>query len=177
MILDYFKSNIKYYHDEPLGGHSGVEATYKRLKSMFYWKGMKKTVKEYVRVCSVCQCHKPDLATYPGLLQPLPIPTKIWTDISMDFIEGLPSSHGKTVIFVIVDRLSKYAHFIPLSHPFKVAQIAQVFMDTIYKLHRLPKTITSDKDKVFISNFWKELFKKLGVTLQLSTAYHPQTDG
>ncbi|GJX02126.1 retrotransposable element Tf2 [Tanacetum coccineum] len=148
-----------------------------KLKVVFYWKGKNKSVREHVRVCAICQCYKPDLAPYPGLLQPLPIPTKIWTDISMDFIEGLPSSHGKSVILVIIDRLSKYGHFIPLSHPFKAAQIAQVFLDTIYKLHGLPKTITSDRDKIFISTFWKELFKRLGITLQLSTAYHPQTDG
>ncbi|GJT52264.1 retrotransposon-related protein [Tanacetum coccineum] len=132
---------LKYYHNEPLGGHSG--------------------------------CHKPDLAPYPGLLQPLPIPTNIWTDISMDFIESLPSSHGKTVIMVVVDRLSKYAHFVPMAHPFKAAQVAQLFLDTIYKLHGLPHTITRDRDKVFISHFWKELFKKLGVTLQLSSASIP----
>ncbi|GKA86442.1 retrotransposon-related protein [Tanacetum coccineum] len=161
---------LKFYHDEPMGGHSGVEASYKRLKVVFYWKGMKKSVREHVRVCTIYQCHKPDLAPYPGLLQPLPIPTKIWIDISMDFIEGLPSSH-------FIDRLSKYGHFIPLSHPFKAVQIAQVFLDTVYKLHGLPKTITSDRDKIFISTFWKELFKKLGISLQLSTAYHPQTDG
>ncbi|GKC55888.1 reverse transcriptase, partial [Tanacetum coccineum] len=101
----------------------------------------------------------------------------IWADISMDFIKSLTSSHGKTVIMVVVDRLSKYAHFVPMAHPFKAAQVAQLFLDTIYKLHGLPHTITSDRDKVFISHFWKELFKKLGVTLQLFTAYHPQTDG
>ncbi|GJX55739.1 retrotransposon-related protein [Tanacetum coccineum] len=145
---------LKYYHNEPLGGHSGVEATYKRMKAMFYWKGMKRSVKEYVRICHT-----------------------FWTDVTMDFIEGLPSSQGKTVILVVVDRLSKYAHFIPLVHPFKAAQIARVFLDTVYKLHGLPQTITSDRDKVFISHFWKELFKKLGVTLQLSTSYHPKTDG
>ncbi|GJY43080.1 putative mitochondrial protein [Tanacetum coccineum] len=95
---------LRYYHNEPIRGHSGVEATYKRLKTLFYWKGMKKSVKEHVRVCTIFQSHKPDLAPYPGLLQPLPIPTKIWTDISMDFIEGLPSFYGKTVILVVVDR-------------------------------------------------------------------------
>ncbi|GJY84780.1 ty3-gypsy retrotransposon protein, partial [Tanacetum coccineum] len=166
---------LKYYHNELMGGHSGVDPTYKRLKSAFYWKGMKRSVKEHIRICNICQCHKPDLALYPSLLQPLSIPTKIWTDISMDFIESLPSSHGKIVILVVVDRLSKYSHFIPLSHLFKAAQIAQVFLDSIYKLHGLPQTITSDRDKVILGHFWKELFKRLGVTLQLSTSYHPWT--
>ncbi|GKA64393.1 copia protein [Tanacetum coccineum] len=128
-------------------GHSGLEATYKILKAMFYWKGMKKSVKEQVRIYTICQCHKPDLPPYPGLLQPFPIPTKIWTNISIDFIEGLPSSHGQTVILVIIDRLNKYGHFIPMSHPFNVVQVAQLFLDTIYKLHGFPQTITSDRDK------------------------------
>ncbi|GKE02245.1 retrotransposon-related protein, partial [Tanacetum coccineum] len=116
-------------------------------------------------------------AAYPGLLQPLPIPHKIWVDISMDFIDGLPMSNGKTVIMVIVDRLSKYAHFIPMSHPYSATQVAQVFLDNVYKLHGLPKTIISDRDKVFTSLFWKSLFKILKVELKMSSAYHPQTDG
>ena len=94
-------------------------------------------------------------------MQPLPIPKLVWLDIFMDCIEGLPSSHGKTIIFVVVDRLSKYAHFVPLSHPFTAAQIAQVFLDNVYKLRGLPKVNVSDRDKVFISLFWKELFKAL----------------
>ncbi|GJS34367.1 retrotransposable element Tf2 [Tanacetum coccineum] len=134
-------------------------------------------VKQMIRDCDVCQRQKPDLSAYPGLIQPLPIPERIWKEVSMDFIEKLPTSHGKSVILVVVDRLSKYAHFIILAHPFTASQVAQVFLDQVYKLHRLPESIVSDRDKVFLSNFWKALFAKLKVKLKLSIAYHPQIDG
>ncbi|GJW21472.1 putative mitochondrial protein [Tanacetum coccineum] len=140
---------VDYFHSSAEGGHSGVFATTKRL----------------------------NLAAYPGLLQPLPIPQQIWQDVSMDFIDGLPVSNGKTVIMVVVDRLSKYAHFVSMAHPYTAVQVAGLFLDNIYKLHGLPKTIVSDRDKVFTSLFWKSLFKMLKVELHLSSAYHLQTDG
>ncbi|GJR23773.1 putative mitochondrial protein [Tanacetum coccineum] len=117
------------------------------------------------------------LSAYPGLLQPLPIHQIIWQEISMDFIDSLPMSQGKTAIQVVVDRLSKQAHFMPLAHTYNASQVAQLFLDHIYKLHRLPKSIVSDRDKIFISLFWKSLFEKLQVQLKMSSAYHPQTDG
>ncbi|GJW26149.1 reverse transcriptase [Tanacetum coccineum] len=119
---------------------------------------------------------KLDMTAYPGYLQPLPIPDKTWSSVSMDFIEGLPSSQGKIVIMVVVDRLSKYAHFIALHHPFTASTIAQVFLDIVYKLHGLPESIISDRDKVFLSHFLQSPFKVLKVQLKLSTAYHPQTE-
>ncbi len=95
----------------------------------------------------------------------------------MDFIEGLPKSDGKDSIMVIVDRYSKYGHFVALTHPYTVREVAKAFFNTVYKLHGLPEKIISDRDKVFTSGVWKELFKMLGTKLQMSSAYHPQSDG
>ncbi|GJZ42128.1 retrotransposable element Tf2 [Tanacetum coccineum] len=122
---------------------------------------MQKIVKQFVRECDAFQREKPDLVAYPGLLQPFPIPKKIWSSISMDFIEKLPSSQGKTVILVVVDKLSKYAHFISMQHPFTTSTVAQVFLDNVYKLHGLPDSIMSDREKIFLSQFWQSLFKML----------------
>jgi hypothetical protein len=112
-----------------------------------------------------------------GLLSPLPISNSSWQDIPMDFIEGLSVSNGYSVILVVVDIFTKYANFYPLKHPFTANSIAVVFLDNVMKLHGIPKTIESDRDKVFKSAFWKALFSALKVKLQMSSAYHPQTDG
>ena len=175
--MELRKQLVEYFHGDAVGGHSGVHVTVKKLGAIFYWKGLKKMVKQWVRDCDVCQRQKPDLSGYLGLIQPLPILEKIWSEVSMDFIEKLPISHGKSVIMVVVDRLSKYAHFMALSHPFNASQVAQVFLDCAYRLHGLPQAIVSDIDKIFLSNFWKSLFSELKVQLKMSTAYHPQTDG
>ena len=95
----------------------------------------------------------------------------------MDFIMGLPKSGNKSVIMVVVGRLSKYAHFCTLPHLFTLTLVPQSFMDEIFKLHGMPTSIVSDRDPIFTSNFWQELFRLQGTPLQLSTSYHPQTDG
>lgn len=168
---------IELWHSSTQGGHSGIEVTYRRLKSVLCWKNMFKDVADFVAACDVCRRVKADNSAYPGLLHPLPIPQKVWTDISMDFIEGLPKSHGKDVILVVVDRLSKYAHFIALSHPYSAISVAQLFLDQIYRLHGMPQTIVNDRDATFLSQFWQELFKLQQVQLHMSTSYHPQSDG
>jgi hypothetical protein len=112
-----------------------------------------------------------------GLLQPLAMSSQRWEDISMDFIIGLPKSEGKSVIMVIVDRLTKYAHFCALSHLFKDNKVATAFMDTIQKLHGSPKIVVSDRDPIFTGHFWKKLFSCLGTQLAHNSSYHPQCYG
>jgi transposase InsO family protein len=173
-----FKSQVlQYIHSNPSAGHSGYHKTVHRAKADFFWKGMRRDIKKLIRECSVCQENKNELIHPPGLLQPLPVPLQVWTDISMDFIEGLPTSKGFTVIMVVVDRLTKYGHFIALSHPYTASTVSHLFFANVLKLHGLPKSIVSDRDPIFTSSLWQELFKLQGITLAYSSAYHPQSDG
>lgn len=165
------------YHASPLGGHSGVKGTLTRLAAAFAWPHMAKEIKARVRECVVCQMHKSPTQKPCGLLQPLAILSQVWEDISMDFITHLPLIHGKSVIWVVVDRLSKFGHFIALPATFSAATIAPIFLTEIHHLHGMPKTIISDWDRVFVSKFWQELFKLSRTKLCFSSAYHPQTNG
>jgi transposase InsO family protein len=113
----------------------------------------------------------------PGLLQPLLVPSQAWSTVSLDFIEGLPKSGGYDVIFVVVDKFTKYAHFVPMSHPYTALSVAQLYFNNIYKLHGLPEAIISDRDGVFTSALWQELFRLSNTKLLMSSFYHPQTDG
>lgn len=126
---------------------------------------MNEDIKSYVTSSQVCQHAKTEHNKLSGLLQPLPVPKSAWHTISMDFIGGLPKSKKYDTILVVIDKFSKYAHFVALSHPYTVASIAQLFLDSIYKLHGMPMVIISDRDKVFTSNLWKEIFKLPGTTL------------
>jgi hypothetical protein len=174
---DIIQQLLREFHDSPLGGHSGVLRTYKRLAQQFYWPSMARIVKEYVASCDVCQRVKSDTLSLAGLLQPLPVPCQVWDDITMDFIEGLPQSGRKNTIFVVVDRLSKSAHFLALAHPYTAKMVAEKFVEGVVKLHGMPRSIISDRDPIFISHFWCEFFKLSGTKLKMSSAYHPQMDG
>jgi len=168
---------LEFLHSSPAAGHSSYHKTLARAKVNFLWTGMKADIKTFVRECQVCQENKHETVLPAGLLQPLPIPSRVCSDISLDFIEGLPLSQGFSVILVVVDRLTKYGHFLPLAHPYSASKVAQLFMANIFKLHGMSSTIVSDRDPTFTSSFWCDLFRLQGSTLAFSSAYHPQSDG
>jgi len=158
-------------------GHEGVQKTLHRLRADFYIPRDRMLVQDWVCACTTCQRNKTETTRPAGLLQPLDVPTQIWADISMDFIEGLPKVAGKSVILTVVDRFSKYAHFIALGHPYTATSVARAFFDGIVRLHGFPSSIVSDRDPVFTGHVWRDLFTMAGVKLRMSTAFHPQTDG
>ena len=143
---------ISALHASAVGGHSGVTATHQRVKKMFVWKGIRATVEDFIRQCVVCQHAKHEHLKPAGKLQPLPIPTEPWHDISMDFV-------------------------VPLKHPFTAVQVARAFWENVVKIHGVPETIVSNRDRIFTSVFWKDLMASTSTKLLHSTAYHPQTDG
>ncbi|KAL1533392.1 hypothetical protein AAHA92_33280 [Salvia divinorum] len=165
---------LSLFHESSLACHSGALATYKRISALLYWPKMMKEVREFVRVCAVCQRFKAGNSPPAGLLQPLPLPASIFTDLAMDFVEALPISQEKNAILVVVDRLSKYAHFMAMTHPFTSKQVAETFMNSVFKLHGMPTKIVSDRGATFMSAFWTDFFALLGVDLLYSTTYHPE---
>ena len=158
-------------------GHPGFFKTYRMLREIFSWKGLKAYVLKYVNECPTCQQNKVEHTHLTGLLHPFPIPTQKCESISLDFITRLPKVFGKDCIFVVVDRLTKFTHFIAVTTTFTAAQVAELFFKEVFRLHGLPKSIVSDKDNCFFSTFWQELFKMVGTNLKPSTSYHPQSDG
>ena len=133
---------------------------------------------KYIARCLECQQVKTEHQHPAGLLHPLPIPSWKWEVISLDFITGFPRNQNQNdSIMVVVDKLSKETHFIPVKTSYKAANIADIFLKQIFRLHGVPKVIISDRDPKFIGNFWNSLFKGLNTTLNFSTSFHPQTDG
>jgi len=147
------------------------------IKQRFWWPAMKKEVSEYVAACPVCARNKTSSQAQMGLLQPLPVPLRPWSHISMDFETGLPPSKGNTTVLTVVDRFSKMAHFIPLLRLPSAKKTAEVMLTRVFRIHGFPSDIVSDRGPQFISNFWKEFCQLLGATVSLSSGYHPQSNG
>lgn len=153
-----------------------MHATYNRIIRLFAWPKLKQSVQKFVANCVVCKQAKLENVKYPGLLQPLPVPNQAWEVVTMDFVEGLPTSKGFNSILVVVDKLTRYAHFIPLRHPFSALHVAKAYMENVFKLHGPPDKIVSDRDRIFTSRVWQELWRLTRTTLNISSARHPQTD-
>ncbi|WVZ84402.1 hypothetical protein U9M48_031439, partial [Paspalum notatum var. saurae] len=158
--------------------HPGSNKMYQDLKQKFWWTRMKWEIAKYVSECDVCQRVKADHLKPAGMLQPLAVLAWKWEDIHMDFIVGLPrTSKGYDSIWVIIDRFTKSAHFIPVKTTYQTKQYAELYISRIVSLHGVPLTITSDRGSLFVSRFWEQLQTALGTKLIRSSAYHPQTSG
>ena len=139
---------------------------------------MKKDIEEYIFKCLICQQVKAEHRHPAGLLQSLPIPEWKWEHITMDFVVGLPrTQQGNDAVWVIVDRLTKSAHFLPIKIMYSLNKLAELYIREIIRLHGMPISIVSDCDPRFTSKFWSSLQEALGTRLRFSTAFHPQTDG
>ncbi|KAJ9553660.1 hypothetical protein OSB04_017705 [Centaurea solstitialis] len=165
-------------HKSSYSIHPGADKMYKDLREYYWWPGMKKDIALYVGKCLTCSKVKASYQKPSGLLQHPEIPPWKWEQITMDFITKLPrTAKGNDSIWVIVDRFTKSAHFLPIWEDYKMEKLAKVYIKEIVSRHGVPISIISDRDSRFTSRFWKSLHRALGTQINLSTAYHPQTDG
>ncbi|KAD6794687.1 hypothetical protein E3N88_05583 [Mikania micrantha] len=165
-------------HKSKYSIHPGADKMYKDLKDFYWWPGMKKQIAEYVNKCLTCLKVKAEHQRPSGLLQQPEIPMWKWEQISMDFITKLPrTAHNHDAIWVIVDRLTKSAHFLPIREDYSMDRLAKLYINEIVMRHGVPISIISDRDSRFMSRFWQTLQHALGTQINMSTAYHPQTDG
>jgi hypothetical protein len=182
-VLAHQRTNLRNHiilehHKSLVTGHFGVTKTLELITRQYWWPGIREQVREFISHCDSCQRVKAANHKVGGLLQPLQIPHHKFESISMDFITQLPmTKSGKDAILVVVDRLTKYAHFIATTTDVGAKGVAELFRDRIFALHGLPREIVSDRDPRFTGNFNEALFKLLGTRQALSSAFHPETDG
>lgn len=168
---------LKEHHDVPTAGHPGQAKTLELISRKYYWPDQRKYCARYVDNCDTCKRIKPTRHAPYGLLKPLEPPKRPWDSLSMDFVTGLPEKEGYDTILVVVDRLTKMAHYIPTSSNINAKGLAKLFLEKIVKHHGLPTNIITDRGSLFTSEFWTKLMKALGTSRNLSTAFHPETDG
>ncbi|SCZ91750.1 BZ3500_MvSof-1268-A1-R1_Chr5-1g07649 [Microbotryum saponariae] len=168
---------LRQVHDSPPSGHFGQAKSFELLDRNFVWPGMRAFVNDYVRSCDSCQRNKPSHHRKHGPLHSLPVPTKPWSSLSMDHIVDLLPSSGFDSVLVVVDRLTKEAHFIPARKSDTSKTLASQFKTHIFQLHGLPGNIVSDRGTTFTSSWWTEFLKMLDIRPNLSTAFHPESDG
>ncbi|TPX43284.1 hypothetical protein SeMB42_g04788 [Synchytrium endobioticum] len=180
---EYQKNILELHHDSALAGHGGFRKTLEIILRKYWWKGIRTSVKTYIKECDQCQRGKGSTQSPMGKLKPLPIPEQNWLHITMDFIVKLPQSRRdendvfSDSILVVVDRRSKMAHFIPTTESITAEQTARLVFDRIVCQHGVPRTILSDRGPQFRSHFWKAFLQLIGSKAVLTTAYHPEGDG
>jgi hypothetical protein len=168
---------LKEKHSGGLAEHFDHDKTFSQLINSYYWPGMREHINKFMNICKIYQYAKGKKQNI-GLYQPFPIPDRPWDAISMDFVLGLPrTQRGSDSIFVVVDRFSNIAHFIPFHKTYDATHIANLFFKEVVRLHGLSKSIVSDRDTKFVGHFWRTLWKKLGTEIYFSSSYHPQTNG
>ena len=155
----------------------GRDRTLQLVSASYFWPLLRREVIRFIAHCRVCQ-HAKGKSTNAGLYLPLPVPTQPWTDVSMDFVLGLPrTQRDYDSILVVVDRFLKMVHFTACRKTTDAVQVAILYFREVYHLHGLPSSIVSDRDTRFLSHFWRSLWKLLGTSLDMSSAYHRQLDG
>ena len=161
-------------HSSAYAMHPGSTKMYKTLKGHYWWNGMKKEIASFISRCLTCKQVKAEHQKPTGNIQLLSIPVWEWENITMDFVTGLPRTQRQ---HVIVDRLTKSAHFLQINVEDSLEKLAQLYVDEIVRLHGVPVSIVSDRDPRFTTRFWPSLQAALGTRLHFSTAFHPQMDG
>jgi len=157
-------------------GHGGQWKTVELVTRNYWWPGVTKKVKQYVERCDQCQRMKNRAEMLAGKLRPNEVPERLWQHISVDFITKLPMSKCQDSILVVCDRFSKMSHFVATTEKTIAEGLVRLFRDNVWKLHRLPESVISDRKPQFAAGLTKELNKMLGIETKLSMAYHPQTD-
>jgi hypothetical protein len=165
------------HHDALIAGHPGQARTLELLARKYYWPQQRQYVHRYVDNCDTCKRIKPIRHAPFALLKPLQLPTRPWDSISMDFIMGLPEVDNCNALWVIVDRLMKMSYFIACKDTMGPQDLAEGFILHVVRAHRLPNSIISDRGSLFTSKFWKQIMMAMGTTRNLSTTFHPETDG
>ncbi|CUA70042.1 Transposon Tf2-12 polyprotein [Rhizoctonia solani] len=175
--LQIHKAIIESRHDNPSAGHPGQFRTLDLLSRTYYWKGMKNSVVKYIQSCDSCLRSKQSNQAPMGLLQPIELPNKPWEEITYDLIVGLPESEGYDAILTVVDHLSKMVYFIPTHSDATATDVANLFVNFIWKLHGLPRKTISDQGPQFNVKFLRQVYKHLNIEPHFSTVYRPQVDG
>ena len=177
-LIDLKEEILREFHCSRFALHPSGTKMYQDLRRQYYWSGMKRHIGYFVRRCLMCQQVKAEHQKTARLLQPLEVAEWKWEHVTMDFVTHLPQTlQGYDAVLVIVDRITKSAHFLAVRMTFTLERFCHLYIQEIVRLHGVPVSIVSDRDPIFMAHFWKSFQKAMSTRLTMSTAFHPQTDG